>query len=203
MNASDLLKPGAVVLGIAAVGALGFAAGFVVARDPQVLRRVARALAGGVERVAGALAESREELADLWAEVREDARQDIEAQAFASASVAAASASSVKSESMPEPGHRQRREQAALISLILEIRQNVVQHDVEELDPRGVIAIEPPVLHQLHREFERFVVEAVEFRERKLVFLCEGRGQARQRFRRLPFRVFFQVLPNFLDGVHC
>ena len=85
MNAKDLLKPGAVVLGITAVGALGFAAGFIVARDPQVLRRVARALAGGVERVAGALAESREEMADLWAEVREDARQDIEAQAFSAA----------------------------------------------------------------------------------------------------------------------
>jgi hypothetical protein len=92
MNANDLLKPGAVVLGIATVGALGFAAGFIVARDPQVLRRVARALAGGVERVAGALAESREELADLWAEVREDARQDIEAQAFAAAPVVSATA---------------------------------------------------------------------------------------------------------------
>jgi hypothetical protein len=92
MNANDLLKPGAVVLGIATVGALGFAAGFIVARDPQVLRRVARSLAGGVERVAGALAESREELADLWAEVREDARQDIEAQAFAAAPVVSATA---------------------------------------------------------------------------------------------------------------
>jgi hypothetical protein len=98
MNASDLLKPGAVVLGITTVGALGFAAGFIVARDPQVLRRVARALAGGVERVAGALAESREELADLWAEVREDARQDIEAQTFSAAPAVSATEASEKPE---------------------------------------------------------------------------------------------------------
>ena len=96
MNANDLLKPGAMVLGITAVGALGFAAGFIVARDPEVLRRMARALAGGVERVAGALAESREELADLWAEVREDARRDIEAQAFAAEPAISASAAGAK-----------------------------------------------------------------------------------------------------------
>lgn len=99
MNANDLLKPGAVVLGITAVGALGFAAGYIVARDPQVLRRVARALAGGVERVAGALAESREELADLWAEVREDARQDIEAQAFSTSPAVSAAEVGAKPES--------------------------------------------------------------------------------------------------------
>lgn len=92
MNTSDLLKPGAVVLGIAAIGALGFAAGYVVARDPQVLRRMGRAIAGSVERVSGALAESREELADLWAEVREDARQDIEVQAFSAAASGGAAA---------------------------------------------------------------------------------------------------------------
>lgn len=89
MDPKDLLKPGAIVLGIAAAGALGFAAGFVVARDPKVLRRMARALAGGVERMTGALAESREELADLWAEVRADARHDVEAATFASAATAA------------------------------------------------------------------------------------------------------------------
>jgi hypothetical protein len=85
------------VLGVAAAGALGFVAGFVVARDPEVLRRLARTMAGGVERISGALAESREELADLWAEVREDARQDIEAQAFAAPPVVAAAAAGSKS----------------------------------------------------------------------------------------------------------
>ncbi|MCX8113933.1 MAG: hypothetical protein N3D71_02555 [Burkholderiaceae bacterium] len=85
IDAKDLLKPGAVVFGVAAAAALGFAAGFVVARDPAALRRLARAVAGGVERVSVALAESREEFADLWAEVREQAREEIQERAFAAA----------------------------------------------------------------------------------------------------------------------
>ncbi len=85
IDAKDLLKPGAWVLGLAAAAAVGFAAGFVVARDPALLRRLARAVAGGVERVTVAVAESREEFADLWAEVREDARHAAEERAFAEA----------------------------------------------------------------------------------------------------------------------
>lgn len=96
MDVRDLMKPGALVLGIAAAGAVGFAAGFVVARDPQVLRRFARAVAGGVERVTGALAESREELADLWAEVRAEAREDVEDQAFAAAAAATVATASAR-----------------------------------------------------------------------------------------------------------
>jgi hypothetical protein len=103
MDAKDLLKPAALVLGIGAAGALGFAAGFIVARDPAAFRRVARAVAGGVERVSLAVAESREELADLWAEVREDARQDIEAKAFAAAAAGAAtSAAAAAAPAQPE-----------------------------------------------------------------------------------------------------
>jgi hypothetical protein len=85
IDAKDLLKPGALVLGVATAAALGFAAGFIVARDPALLRRLARAVAGGVERVSIAVAESREEIADLWAEVREDARHEAEERAFAEA----------------------------------------------------------------------------------------------------------------------
>ncbi len=92
MSPKDLLGPGAALLGVAAAGALGFAAGFIVARDPRVLRRVAGALAAGAERVSVAVAESREELADLWAEVRDEARADAEGRAFADAEASAADA---------------------------------------------------------------------------------------------------------------
>lgn len=102
MGPKDLLKPGTIALGVVAAGAIGFAAGFLVARDPQRLRQLARAVAGGVERVAVALAESREELADLWAEAREDARHDIETQAFTAAAAATASAAAVDATSIKD-----------------------------------------------------------------------------------------------------
>lgn len=108
MNVNDLLKPGAAVLGLAAAAGLGFAAAYIVARDPQLLRRTARALAGGVERVTGALAESREELADLWAEVREHARQDIEAQAFDAETVVAATAIKATQETRAKAANKTR-----------------------------------------------------------------------------------------------
>lgn len=101
MNPKDLLGPGAALLGLAAAGALGFAAGFIVARDPRVLRRVAGAIAAGAERVSVAVAESREELADLWAEVRDEARADAEVRAFADAEVSAAGAEAA--EAVHEP----------------------------------------------------------------------------------------------------
>lgn len=100
MSPKDLLGPGAALLGVAAAGALGFAAGFIVARDPRVLRRVAGALAAGAERVSVAVAESREELADLWAEVRDEARADAEVRAFADAEASAADTEAA--ETVPE-----------------------------------------------------------------------------------------------------
>ena len=92
MDPKDLVKPGAIVLGLAAAAALGFAAGYLMARNPELARRAARAVAGGWERVGGALAESREEIADLWAEAREDARTTVEDEAFAAATVASVGA---------------------------------------------------------------------------------------------------------------
>jgi hypothetical protein len=116
IDAKDLIKPGAVVLGVATAAVLGFAAGFVVARDPAFLRRLARAAAGGVERVTAAIAESKEELADLWAEVREDARENLDERAFAHAhrQDAAASATTAANEPAVAPaeagrGRRQPR----------------------------------------------------------------------------------------------
>lgn len=88
MDTKDLMRAGAVVAGVAAVAALGFAAGYLVARDPRALRRLARSAAGGLERIETALAETREEMSDLWAEVRAEARQDVEERAFAVAEAA-------------------------------------------------------------------------------------------------------------------
>jgi hypothetical protein len=89
MALNDYIKPGAVVLGVAAAAAIGFAAGYAVARDPQLLRRVLRAASGGVERLSSAWAETREEIGDLWAEAREDAREAVDDAAFAEATVQA------------------------------------------------------------------------------------------------------------------
>lgn len=101
MQAKDLMKPGAVALAVAAAAALGFAAGWLLARNPDLARRAARALAGGWERVGGALSESREELADLWAEAREDARATVDDEAFSAAAAAAATASAMATAARP------------------------------------------------------------------------------------------------------
>jgi hypothetical protein len=89
----DVSRVGGVLVAAAAIAALGFAAGYLAGRDPERLRRWARAAAGGLERMQTALAETREELADLWAEVRADARADVEEAAMAAAQEAAAKAS--------------------------------------------------------------------------------------------------------------
>jgi hypothetical protein len=116
IDLKDLTKPGAVVLGVAAAAALGFAAGFIVARDPALLRRLARSAAGSVERVTAAIAESREELADLWAEVREDARDSLEERAFArphrEGAAASATAAANEPEVAPPPSARRGRRRA-------------------------------------------------------------------------------------------
>jgi hypothetical protein len=81
MALDDLVKPTFGLLAFAATATLGFAAGYMVARDPELLRRLARSLAGGIERVSGAVALSREEFADLWAEARDRAQQAAESEA--------------------------------------------------------------------------------------------------------------------------
>jgi len=92
-DSKDVLSAGGVLLGVAAVAALGFAAGYLAGRDPQRLRRWSQAAAGGLERMQTALSETREELADLWAEARADARAAVEEDALAAAREAAAKAS--------------------------------------------------------------------------------------------------------------
>ena len=98
MNLNDLAKP--------AVGRwrsppcyVRLCRWLVVARNPEVLRRLARSLAGGVEKISAANPTSREELADLWAEARDEvaqqdvAPQDVEATGAAAATSGAAAAS--------------------------------------------------------------------------------------------------------------
>lgn len=92
-DSKDVLSAGGVLVGAAAIAALGFAAGYLAGRDPQRLRRWTQAAAGGLERIQAALSETREELADLWAEARADARAAAEEDAIAAAREAAAKAS--------------------------------------------------------------------------------------------------------------
>lgn len=108
MQVKDLTKPGTVAVAVALAAAVGFGAGWLLARNPDLARRAARALAGGWERISGALGESREQWGDLWAEVREDARATVEEEAFAAATAgagamaaAAAAAASVPEDTPP------------------------------------------------------------------------------------------------------
>lgn len=89
IDLKDLARP-PVLLALAGSAALGFAAGFVIGRDPQLLRRVLAAAAAGWEQTRLAVAEAREEVADQWAEASEAARHDLEESAFAAAPAAAA-----------------------------------------------------------------------------------------------------------------
>lgn len=91
IDLKDLARP-PVLLAMAGSAALGFAAGYLLGRDPQFLRRVVAAAAQGWEQTRVAMAEAREDLADRWAEATEAARQDIEEAAFAAGTTEAAAA---------------------------------------------------------------------------------------------------------------
>jgi len=86
----DLLKGGGAVAGVAATLAVGFVAGAALTRDPQALRRWAKAGAVGLMRLQISAAEAREELADMWAEVQAEAVEEVEEQAMAAARAAQA-----------------------------------------------------------------------------------------------------------------
>ena len=92
IDLKDLARP-PVLLALAGTAAVGFAAGYLLGRDPQLLRRMLAAAAQGWEQTRVAVAEAREDLADQWAGATESARQDIEEAAFAAGPVAAADAS--------------------------------------------------------------------------------------------------------------
>jgi hypothetical protein len=115
MKAGDLVKPGTVVFAVLGAAALGFVAGYLIGRDPQLMRKLMRSGAGGFERLAGAVAETREEVADLWAASREGAREAIEDEAFAAAAASAAvaaaqsAASSAPAAVAAAPARRARR----------------------------------------------------------------------------------------------
>lgn len=99
MKIEALARPGLVVLGvvgIAATALLGFAAGVVVSRDPEAVRRttrrVARAAAVALERATLLAAQAREHVGDLWAEAREAAVADVDDADFKRAAAGASKA---------------------------------------------------------------------------------------------------------------
>jgi hypothetical protein len=118
IDLKDFARP-PILLALAGSAALGFAAGFLIGRDPRFLRRVLAAVAQGWEQTRIAVAEAREDLADQWAEATEQARRDIEEEAFAVATAQAGPAAVDESEHSgdavvePEPAQRRRARTAS------------------------------------------------------------------------------------------
>lgn len=105
IDLKDLVRP-PVLLALAGSAALGFAAGYLLGRDPQALRRLVAAAARGWEQTRLSVAEAREDLADQWAEATAAARQDIEEHAFAEAAGQAAPPAEAVVEPVPKPRRR-------------------------------------------------------------------------------------------------
>jgi hypothetical protein len=102
MKIDQIPRPSPIVLGVtglAAIAMLGFAAGLVVARNPQALagaaRRVAREAARGLEQASLLAAQTREHMGDLWAEVREEVRAEVDDADFERAAASASTAKTV------------------------------------------------------------------------------------------------------------
>lgn len=115
IDLKDFARP-PVLLALAGTAAVGFAAGYLLGRDPQLLRRVLAAAAQGWEQTRLAVAEAREDLADQWAESTESARHDIEDAAFAAgpaavsaATIAAAPGEPARKAGSPARGTRRAR----------------------------------------------------------------------------------------------
>lgn len=85
---NDLQKPATAVLVVGAAAAAGFIAGYMIGRDPELARRMARSVAGGLTRLQVAAAEAWENIGDLWADSRAEARRDVEAERFAAETAA-------------------------------------------------------------------------------------------------------------------
>jgi hypothetical protein len=98
---NDLQKPLVAALALGAAATAGFVAGYMVGRDPETARRLARTIAGGLTRTQVALAETWENLGDLWADARAEAREEIEIERFAGET---AEMTLIEPESPPTPG---------------------------------------------------------------------------------------------------
>jgi len=103
MKIDELARPGLIALGVAGLAGtalLGFAAGLVVARDPEALLetppRVAPEAARAPERASLLAAQAREQVGDLWAEAREEALAEVDAADFERAATGVTSASGDK-----------------------------------------------------------------------------------------------------------
>jgi len=73
---------------------------------------------------------------------------------------------------------------------------------MKHLRPGGVIAIDPPVAQGLDRELEGLVVDLVQARQRKFLFLLQRIEQSGQLARRRRRRARTQVLLEFLNRKH-
>jgi hypothetical protein len=89
---NDVQKPLVAVLALGAAATVGFVAGYIVGRDPETARRLAKSMANGLTRSQVAFAEAMENIGDLWAGARADARRDIENERFAAESTPASAA---------------------------------------------------------------------------------------------------------------
>lgn len=92
IDLNDMQKPLVAVLALGAAATVGFVAGYIVGRDPETARRLAKSMANGLTRTQVALAEAMENIGDLWAEARADAHRDIEDERFAAESAPASAA---------------------------------------------------------------------------------------------------------------
>jgi hypothetical protein len=105
IDLKDFTRP-SFLLAMAASAAAGFAAGYLLGRDPQILRRAMAAAAQAWEGTRVAAAEAREDLADHWAEATEEARRDIEETAFAAAAAVAPEQAPPAAEAKPAAAAR-------------------------------------------------------------------------------------------------
>jgi hypothetical protein len=95
IDLNDLQKPFVAALALAAAATTGFVAGYIVGRDPETARRLARSLAGGLTRARVTTAEAMESLGDLWADARAEAEHELEKERFAAEAAAAAASTPV------------------------------------------------------------------------------------------------------------
>jgi len=156
MKILDLARPswGTITLAALAGTAVGFAAGYLVGRDPAAARRLAgRATqwaATGVEQATLLAAQLREQLGDLWAEARESSLNavdgaDFERQAAAAAPATAAAATATASGSaglMPKQPAGTSRAKAQVAS---KRRSKTVAQPQPRTKPRAMAKAAKPV----------------------------------------------------------
>jgi hypothetical protein len=109
---NDLQKPLVAALLLGAAATAGFAAGYVVGRDPEAARRLARIAASGLARTRIAMAEAMESLGDLWAEARDEVHREIESERLAAGAPNAVEEAQVTTAEIAATGRARRKKKA-------------------------------------------------------------------------------------------